>query len=107
MGKCTYRCSRCRTRNLFNKSVHAYKRPRHCRDCGYTTFYVDKERVNREPCRCAGAYFWGPHRKGCRYCIHHPEWQADRAMRDGADLEELVWDRLLGLKPHTTEEVPF
>lgn len=66
-----YRCSRCRTRNSFIKPLGVYLRPRKCRSCGYTTFYVDKERIHRPVCYCTGTHY--PHRPGSSACLEHPD----------------------------------
>lgn len=65
-----YRCSRCRTRNTWPRALATYVRGRRCRHCAYTRFYVDKERVRRKPCNCAGYHF--AHRLGSRCCDAHP-----------------------------------
>lgn len=101
-----YRCSKCRTRNTFKHSVGWYTVPRKCRDCGYTKFYVDKERVYRSVCGCTGAYFWGKHRIGAAYCQQNPMWEYNRAVRDGAHPGEIAWEGL-GLKLVTGDVIPF
>lgn len=101
-----YRCSRCRTRNTFKHSLQWYRRKRKCRDCGYDRFYLDLERIHRVPCRCAGAYFWGPHRKGSALCDQHPEGEANRAVRAGEDEGAVAWLGLR-LKSHTGDTTPF
>lgn len=101
-----YRCSKCRTRNTFRHAVEWYTVKRKCRDCGHKHFYVDKERVYRVPCRCAGAYFWGAHRLGSLHCIHHPDHEHARAVRQGTHPGELAWDGV-GLKPCTSDKPPF
>lgn len=102
----TYRCSRCRTRNRFKHNIGWYKIKRKCRDCACTVFYVDKERERRKPCKCDGAYAWGSHRLGSPFCMANPQWQAQRARRDGADDGEIAFEGL-GLKPVLGEEIPF
>lgn len=106
MGRCYYRCSRCRTRNIFRRPVKTYIRPKRCRNCGHDKFYVDKERRDRKPCGCLGSYWWGPHRWGSAYCEHNPDHEYHRALRDGAHPGELAWEGL-GLKLHTGDTVPF
>lgn len=103
---CVYRCSRCRTRNTFLRPVSTYKREKKCRDCGYKKFYPDKERIYRVHCRCEGAYHWGPHRKGSKLCVEHPEYRANRALRDGTDEDEVAW---MGLRLvlHNGDSIPF
>lgn len=91
-----YRCSRCRTRNTFNRPVTQYIRPRRCRDCGYAKFYVDRERVTRKPCRCHGGLLGRtgsiPHRPGSAGCIHNPFGEAYRMKRDaGMDDDDLAF----------------
>ena len=100
-----YRCSRCRTRNSFHHPVDWYKIKRKCRDCGYQKFYKDKERRARQPCRCSGAYHWGAHRLGSPMCEHNPNYQANRALRDGTPLEDVAWGQLAGVSKHV--EPPF
>lgn len=85
-----YRCSRCRTRNTFARAVGSYIRPRHCRDCGYTRFYVDRERIMRPVCRC-NAYHWPAHRPGSPMCEKNPRVDANRAKRQGLDEDEILW----------------
>lgn len=106
MAKAVYRCSRCRTRNSFNHSVAWYKRPRKCRDCGHAHFYPDRERMARKSCDCLGAYFWGKHRWGAAYCENNPDWEYNRAIRDGASAEDMI---ARGAKPpvHVGDDVPF
>lgn len=103
-----YRCSRCRTRNTFHHSVGWYKIKRECRDCAYTKFYPDKERIYRPVCRCMGAYFWGVHRVGAAYCEKNQNFEYNRAVRDGADAADLAWAGLC-LKTVEVEgdDVPF
>jgi hypothetical protein len=103
---CVYRCSKCRTRNTFRHAVSWYKVKRKCRGCGHKHFYLDKERTYRASCRCAGAYFWGPHRIGSQYCESNPMHEVHRAKRDGADDGEIAWLGL-GLKPHAGDDIPF
>lgn len=78
----TYKCSRCRTRNVWPKALAAYKRGRRCKACGYARFYVDKERVNRKACRCDGYHH--PHRPDSPCCVSNPQHLANRARRAGA-----------------------
>lgn len=87
MARYTYRCSRCRTRNTFNRKVDDYIIPRKCRGCGHRHFYVDKERMTRIACICMGYHF--PHRPGSACCEQHPLHLAHRARRAGADQETL------------------
>lgn len=61
-----------------------YVRPKRCKHCGHTRFYVDRERYARLDCRCSGAYPWPAHRPGSPMCEHNPQWQANRALRQGA-----------------------
>jgi DNA-directed RNA polymerase subunit RPC12/RpoP len=79
-----YRCNRCRTRNVWPRALADYKRGRTCKHCGHARFYVDKERVNRKPCTCSGAYHWGAHRPGSPMCDRNPLADANRARRSGA-----------------------
>ena len=65
-----YRCSKCRTRNTWPRALATYKRGRKCRHCGYTKFYVDRERIERKPCHCVGYHH--AHRPGSRRCDQHP-----------------------------------
>ena len=99
-----YRCSRCRTRNSFPRSVLSYVRPRKCRDCGYQKFYVDRERVSRVSCRCEGAYHWIAHRPGSPMCEKNPEYRANRAIREGADEDDISF---MGLRLTESETCPF
>jgi DNA-directed RNA polymerase subunit RPC12/RpoP len=84
-----YRCSRCRTRNTFRRAVHDYIIKRKCRHCGHRRFYVDKERVRRKPCKCAGYHH--PHRMFSKFCDHRPESIVHRAAREGT-AGEALWD---------------
>lgn len=97
MGLHYYRCSRCRTRNKFKRAVSTYLVAKKCRDCGHSKFYPDKERANRVSCRCDGAYIWGVHRWGAKYCEKTPNHEYHRAVRDGASAEDLAWHGI-GLK---------
>ncbi|MGC4075449.1 MAG: hypothetical protein QM702_00125 [Rubrivivax sp.] len=80
-----FRCQRCRGRNVMPRHWHDYARPKRCRHCGHTRFYLDRERTYRTCCSCDGAYHWGPHRPGSPLCWHNRHWQANRAARDGED----------------------
>lgn len=102
-----YRCSRCRTRNLFARPVEKYVRQRKCRDCGHTSFYVDRERATRRPCRCDGAYHWGPHRKGSPCCVHRRGFEAFRAVRAGADEIDMALAGIGGQEHQLGAECPF
>lgn len=83
-----YRCSCCRARNTFRRPVFAYVRPKRCKSCRYTRFYVDRERVTRKACHCTGYHY--AHRPGSRCCEHHPAYEYWRAKREGADDETLL-----------------
>jgi hypothetical protein len=80
-----FRCCRCRGRNVMPRHWRDYARPKRCKHCGHTTFYLDKERLARQPCRCDGAYHWPAHRRGSLMCEHNLLFEANRARRSGAD----------------------
>ena len=82
-----YRCSRCRTRNTFRKALGSYVKPKACRHCGHTRFYVDKERINRKACHCGGYHY--PHRPGSPCCEHNPDADYHHALRQGLDAVDL------------------
>lgn len=83
-----YRCSCCRTRNTFRRALVDYVRPRRCRSCRHTRFYVDRERATRKACHCAGYHH--AHRPGSRCCDSNPAADYWRAKREGADDETLL-----------------
>lgn len=59
-----------------------YIRPPRCPHCGGRRWYLDKQIVKRharERCDCGGLHF--VHRKGTRYCYHHPDAEKDHAER--------------------------
>lgn len=106
-----YRCSRCRTRNVWPKAFSEYKHGRRCKHCGYERFYVDKERVNRKPCKCDGGLLTGrgsiPHRPGSPCCIHHPRFEFNRAIREGMDPHEAAFIGLGAIRSEPGAECPF
>lgn len=131
MGRFVMRCSRCRTRNTFKVCPTNYRPPRglkqtvkqvnralreiggkRCRDCGHTSFYLDKERTFRLPCHCVGAYHWGPHRPGSPHCSLNPNGWFNRARRadPDADDEDIVIELSLsglGGRTFAPDVIPF
>ncbi len=118
MSRHTYRCSRCRARNVFAHAVEWYKVARKCKACNYTRFYADKERVRRESCSCDGGLLGRtgsiPHRPGSPCCVLHPRHIVNRALRMGAtreditDLEiEMAWTGEGGRVMGAEDPVPF
>lgn len=89
-----YRCSRCRARRTLPRRLDQYAREPKCKACGYTRFYVDRSRLEREPCRCDGGLMGRtggiPHRPGAACCEHNPRHVINRAKRAGASAEDLM-----------------
>lgn len=86
-----YRCMKCRSRNVFNRPVEAYKIQRKCKACGWWRFYLDKERTNRmDYCRCEGWHH--THRFKSTFCIHHPARQLIERIRAGEAEAEVRLD---------------
>ena len=96
----SYRCSRCRGRNVFAVPVGLNTKVEVCRHCGYGNFYLDKERRRRKACVCDGGLLSQkngsiPHREGSPCCIanpHHPYYRARRAGAPEDFLAELLVD---------------
>jgi hypothetical protein len=109
---CHYRCSKCRTRNVWPKALGEYKRGRKCRHCGYEKFYVDKERVSRKPCRCEGGLISMkngaiPHRPGSPCCVQNKKFEFNRAIREGLDADDIAWHEIGAVKHQPGAECPF
>lgn len=95
MARHYYRCMKCRTRNVLGHDLDWYKRRPKCKACGHKTFYVDKERRDRQPCRCDGGLLIKdkgsiPHRPGSSFCILNPMHPYHRAKALGAPEEVLL-----------------
>lgn len=116
MTSYVYRCSRCRKRKTLREPLWRFGVTPKCEGCGHDHFYLDKERMRRQPCRCDGGLLGAtgpiPHRQGSPACIHNPMHPYHRAARAGADPDTLVdilidiaWDGDGG-RP-MPEEAPF
>lgn len=104
-----YRCCNCRARNTSARKVTSWTQPRckaaryshaevtkelrriggmRCKNCGHTSFYLDKYRLERKPCTCSGGLIGRtgpiPHRPGSPCCALTPGFELARAERDGA-----------------------
>jgi DNA-directed RNA polymerase subunit RPC12/RpoP len=94
MARYYYRCSKCRTRNVFPRDLEDYRRARKCKACGHRRFYVDKERVARQACSCDGGLIGRtgsiPHRPGSAGCLLNPLHPYHRARLMGAPEEVLL-----------------
>lgn len=74
----------CNCRTSLSKHPDDYVRPRKCLQCGSHKWGIDKYRMRNEhgkSCLCSGLHF--PHRKGCKYCEHHPRHEQDWSERAG------------------------
>lgn len=108
----SYRCSKCRGRNLFRRALDAYILIPKCRHCGYQKFYVDWERVKRrrlEICACGGYHF--KHREGSPMCEKNENYEFNvRTRRYGEDPDEVRLDIAFNSAAQTefeTEGCPF
>lgn len=104
-----YRCSSCRTRNLFPRRIETYVRLKKCRACGHTRFYLDRGRLYRNDyCACEGYHH--KHRIRSTFCIHNPQYEANvRIRRLGEHPHDVALDQLLASPPIYTNnpEPPF
>lgn len=125
MSRFVYRCNKCRTRNTFKRAVSNWTPIRgaarmlrkevdrllrqiggkRCRNCGHTSFYVDKERINRESCNCSG-YHWA-HRPGSQCCEKNPKVDMFRAYRQGLDDDDIAFYALNPTTPLPGNACPF
>lgn len=84
-----YRCCKCRSRNVFRHALEWYLRPKKCKNCSRTRFYVDKERQNRSDyCSCEG-YHW-KHRLGSPFCEHNKAYELNVRVGRYGEAEEDV-----------------
>lgn len=124
MSRFVYRCNKCRVRNTFKRPVFSWLPVRgavmtrkevdrrlrdiggkRCRSCGHTSFYADKERINRKACKCNG-YHWS-HRPGSQCCEHNPRVAVFRAYREGADEIDIAFYALNPSQPLPGNACPF
>lgn len=94
-----YRCMLCRTRNTFVRKIETYVRPKKCKSCGHTRFYIDRWRLHRNDyCRCEGYHY--THRKGSTFCIHHPQQERNvRVERHGEHPLDVFIDQAFDAPP--------
>lgn len=93
---------KCRGRNVFVRQIEDYLRPKKCRHCGHSRFYLDRRRQWRtDYCTCTDGYHY-THRIGSTFCIHNPDFQINvRVHRYGEKLEDVLEDIAL------REQCPF
>lgn len=70
-----HRCWRCDLRRTLSKRLDDYVRTPKCKRCGTRSLYLCKDRLaknwgRKHKCNCGG--YWFPHRKGSKWCEHHP-----------------------------------
>jgi len=78
------RCSNCRTRRSLRRRPADYIRQPACAVCGKRNWYIDRYRIKVEmaysrSCNCGGYHFI--HRKGSKYCDHHPNVEQNQGER--------------------------
>ena len=73
---------KCVGRRVLSMLPGEYIRPPKCPHCGGTRWYLDEQIVRRharERCDCGGLHF--THRRGSRFCHHHPNVEHDHSGR--------------------------
>jgi hypothetical protein len=120
----SYRCCKCRGRNMFPKAVRNWLPVRglvytekdrrrqvkaagggFCRHCGHTSFYVDQERMSRRACYCAGYHH--AHRPGSPMCHDNPWADLFRARAAGCDEQTLADIREYVASKGVSKPAPF
>jgi hypothetical protein len=75
----------CDARRSLRKRPSQYAIQPKCKQCGSRKWGIDKYRLHKErgsenTCYCEGRHF--VHRKGSKYCVHHPRYEEDWAVID-------------------------
>lgn len=100
------RCRKCDARKTLTKHPDAYVRQPRCHNCGARDWRPTVRR--QENCACGGYHFI--HRKGSKFCEHHPAGFANRVREQAGATADHILDALLdcpGRPDDPCSDVPF